>query len=248
MLLIDAGNTRIKWALAAPASQPGAWQETGAVLREEVSALEAAWRGKPVSRVLLSNVAGAAVRSALDAVLARCFEGSALQVEDFRSQAARAGLRNRYRNPGQLGSDRFASSIGAHTLYPGQALVVVTCGTATTIDAITADGVFTGGMILPGLRLMAAALANHTAQLPQVAERMQPGQSFADNTEEAIVLGCLSAQAGAIERALALLPGARCIISGGAGRMVARFIGNTPEFVENLVLVGLHAAALEKDS
>jgi type III pantothenate kinase len=133
-------------------------------------------------------------------------------------------------------------------LYPGEALLIVTCGTATTIDAISADGVFTGGMILPGLRLMAAALHRHTAQLPAVAERMHASDAFADNTEDAIVLGCLSAQAGAIERARSRLPQARCIISGGAGRMVAPFLDGPSTWVDNLVLLGLHAAAIEKES
>lgn len=251
LLLIDAGNSRVKWALASPASLPTAeqsgtsWMASGAVGYDALPSLAAHWKDARVTRVMLSNVAGDPVGNELAALFRTCF-GKRAQVEVFKSSAERAGLRNAYRNPLQLGSDRFASSIAARALYPGQPLIVATCGTATTIDAISADGVFIGGMILPGLRLMASALANHTAQLPAVAERMGPDHPFADNTEEAIVLGCLSAQAGAIERSLARHPGARCILSGGAGKMVAPFLAVESEFVDNLVLIGLHVAAKEE--
>lgn len=243
LLLIDAGNTRIKWALAEPAARFSEWVSHGAGLHEDARELAAAWQAQPLTRVLMSNVAGEPagqqVRDALGL--------NAGLLEQFKSSARRAGLVNAYRDPAQLGSDRFASAIGARALYPDQALLIVTCGTATTIDAISAEGVFTGGMILPGLRLMAAALHRHTAQLPAVAERMHARDAFADNTEDAIVLGCLSAQAGAIERARARMPQARCIISGGAGRMVEPFLDGPSTWVDNLVLLGLHAAAMEKE-
>lgn len=249
LLLIDAGNTRIKWALAAQGrAAPGTWLESGILERQALPQLDAPWRGKPLSGVWLSNVAGDAVQRELSRLLPTAAQGQAPALQVFRSAACIAGLRNAYRNPAQLGSDRFASAIGARALHPGQPLIVATCGTATTVDAVSADGVFLGGMILPGLRLMAQSLATHTAQLPDVAQRMGPSQPFADNTEEAIVLGCLSAQAGAIERAMNRLPGARCIISGGAAGMVAPYLGVPPIVVENLVLVGLHVAAMENQA
>lgn len=244
LLLLDAGNTRIKWAMVEPQAAFAAWAASGAVLHEEHEQLGRDWQDQSFTRVLMSNVAGAGIAQSIARALGR---HSAL-LEMFQSSANRAGLVNGYRDPAQLGSDRFASAIGARRLYPGENLLVVTCGTATTIDAISADGVFTGGMILPGLRLMAAALHRHTAQLPAVAERMQTQDGFADNTEDAIVLGCLSAQAGAIERARARLPDARCIISGGAGHMVAPYLDGPSTWIDNLVLLGLHAAAMEKES
>ena len=252
LLLIDAGNSRVKWALAPRVSPPpvasepiAKWADCGTVAYDALPSLADRWKDAAVTRVMISNVAGESIGNQLAALFQSCFGGRPT-VEVFKSSAQRAGLRNAYRNPSQLGSDRFASSIAAHALFPGQPLIVATCGTATTIDAISADGVFVGGMILPGLRLMASALADHTAQLPAVAERMGPDHPFADNTEEAIVLGCLSAQAGAIERSLERHPGARCILSGGAGQLVAPFLAVESEFVDNLVLTGLHVAAMEE--
>lgn len=166
-----------------------------------------------------------------------------IDVEWFASTIERAGLRNGYRNPGQLGCDRFAAAIGAHALATGQDVIVATCGTATTVDAISADGRFIGGMILPGLALMAGALASNTAQLPQVAPGAAPPPVFGDNTNDAIVSGCLSAQAGAIERACAAHGATACIVSGGAAPYIAPALTLAHRVVDNIVLVGLHAAA-----
>ena len=238
LLLIDAGNTRVKWALAHPEAQPGTWSALGAVLHDELDALAPAWRDAGVARAIVSNVAGPELRARLAALL------GAIDVDWFASSAARAGLVNGYRESGRLGCDRFAAAIGARALAPGQALVVATCGTATTVDAVTSDGRFLGGMILPGLALMAGALARNTAQLPQATPGAAPPPLFADNTNDAIVSGCLSAQAGAIERAVAGHGGAPCILSGGAAPYIAPALKVAHKLVDNIVLVGLHAVAL----
>ncbi|HEY8607046.1 MAG TPA: type III pantothenate kinase [Noviherbaspirillum sp.] len=249
LLLIDAGNTRVKWALAPDGRGGGRalgqWVASGMVEHAQVRELASGWQGHKVTHALVSNVAGQAMREALEAVLGL----QPVPLEWFASVPGRAGVRNGYRNPGQLGCDRFASAIGAHALFPGEALLVATCGTATTVDALTADGLFLGGMILPGLGLMASSLARNTAQLPQVAEHLDVSEPFADHTDAAIVSGCLAAQAGAIDRALAAhgrKHGARrCILSGGAARLIAPHLASTPTIVDNLVLVGLHQVAMD---
>ena len=238
LLLIDAGNTRVKWALAHPDAQAGTWVASGAALHAALDALGAEWQGAGVKRAIVSNVAGLALRERLAALL------GAIEVEWFASSAARAGLANGYREPQRLGCDRFAAAIGARALAPDQALVVATCGTATTVDAVTGDGRFAGGMILPGLALMAGALARNTAQLPQATPGAAPPPLFADNTNDAIVSGCLSAQAGAIERAVGAHGDALCILSGGAAPYIAPALKVAHKLVDNIVLVGLHAVAL----
>jgi len=238
LLLIDAGNTRVKWALAAPGAEAGDWLETGAALHADLDAAAAAWQDRGVTSALVSNVAGAALRERLAALLGQ------IPTEWFASSPERAGLVNGYREPQRLGCDRFAAAIGARALAPGRPLVVATCGTATTVDAVTADGRFVGGMILPGLALMAGALAKNTAQLPQAAPGMAPPPLFADNTNDAIVSGCLSAQAGAIERAVSAHAGALCILSGGAAPYIGPALKCAHRMTDNIVLVGLHAVAL----
>jgi type III pantothenate kinase len=253
LLLIDAGNTRVKWALVDARADLGNWAAFGALFHKDLDALGAAWRGHAITRVLASNVAGAAMREQIERALLHAAGMKPLPVEWFASSAERAGLHNGYRNPAQLGCDRFASAIGAHALFPDRALIVATCGTATTVDAVTPDGVFQGGMILPGLGLMASSLARNTAQLPHVGESgagVSVPRIFADNTDDAIVSGCVAAQAGAIERAVAALAqqhgSVHCVLSGGAGPMIAPHLSTNAETVDNLVLIGLHAVSVEQ--
>jgi type III pantothenate kinase len=246
LLLIDAGNTRIKWAVARAHAAPGDWIETGAATHAnpdagpdaELAAMTARWQAHPITRTIVANVAGPALRERLLPLLP-----ARAGVHWFASLPALGGVRNGYRDPAQLGCDRFAAAIGARALAPGQALIVATCGTATTIDGIKADGLLVGGMIAPGLALMTAALARNTAQLPQVAppDGYRPG--LADNTVDAIVAGCLAAQAGAIEHAVALHRARLCILSGGAARYIAPALSVAHRLVDNIVLVGLHASA-----
>ncbi|MGE5651996.1 type III pantothenate kinase [Noviherbaspirillum sp. UKPF54] len=253
LLLIDAGNTRVKWAMVPSGAhvpgELGGWTASGMVEHARLLELADEWRGQNIVRVLISNVAGQAMRDALEQVLLRALGMQPVPLEWFCSAATLGGVRNAYRNPTQLGCDRFASAIGAHALFPDQPLIVATCGTATTIDAISADGVFIGGMILPGLGLMASSLASNTAQLPQVAQGLDIADPFADNTDAAIASGCIAAQAGAIERALAAhaqRSGGRvqCILSGGAAALIAPHLPAPHRRVDNLVLIGLHQVAI----
>ena len=252
LLLIDVGNTLIKWGIPAEqvfsVAAAGRWRHVGAVARGEVAALTQAWQGLQVVRALISNVAGPAVREALQATLQAAF-GDGLRIDWFASQPQLAGVRNHYKNSGQLGCDRFASAIGAHALFPRRALIVATCGTATTVDAVTPDGDFLGGMILPGLGVMATSLALNTAQLPQIQSISAVATPFADNTTDAIIAGCIAAQTGAIERAVAAHRQAHeevlCVLAGGAGPVLAPYLSTPCEKVDNLVLIGLHAASAE---
>jgi type III pantothenate kinase len=253
LLLVDAGNTRVKWAMVPDAARGpgvlGVWQAHGMVEHARLAELAEAWQRWNVMRVLAANVAGDKMRDAIEQALFRAFGMHPLPVAWFKSVPELAGVRNGYRDPGQLGCDRFASAIGAHALFPQEALIVATCGTATTVDAVTADGVFVGGMILPGLGLMASALARNTAQLPQVAQDLTIADPFADHTDAAIVSGCLAAQVGAIERAVTAHQkrqgsAVRCVLAGGAAPYIGPHLALPHTPVENLVLIGLHQAAM----
>jgi type III pantothenate kinase len=128
--------------------------------------------------------------------------------------------------------------LGARAKTPGACLVVC-AGTATTVDWLDAAGNFRGGLILPGLRLMCAALARNTAQLPD-AEGEYRGEPR--NTMDAIVSGCLHAQAGAIERMFARVSAegeALCLLTGGAAYRIAPCLGIPFRTEEMLVLDGL---------
>jgi len=246
LLLIDAGNTRIKWATWDSGRKPGDWNDVQSVSHADVDMLASHWKNKNISQCLISNVAGTEILLKLtEQITASNIPASQIQV--LQAQAQLAGIKNHYRNPQQLGTDRFASLIAAHYLFPDEQLVVVTCGTATTVDAIDAEGNFNGGMILPGLGTMAQSLAVNTARLPEVSH-VNFKAVFADNTQDAIISGCINAQIGAVMRALEHLhhPEARCIFSGGAAQYIVPYMPRACQQIENLVLIGLAVSHLSE--
>lgn len=253
LLLVDAGNTRIKWALMHSArlgvAELGHWAGYGSVGRDDICQMGDALQGVDISRVIIANVAGEAMRAALERMVLRALGMKPVPLTWFASQAELAGVKNGYRDPAQLGCDRFAALIGARALFPGTPLVVACCGTATTVDALDAEGRFRGGMILPGLGLMTASLAQNTAQLPHVPHHEVGAHPFADNTRDAIASGCIAAQTGAIGQAVtahaALLrqeaASMQCILSGGAAGAILPHLAGAVRQVDNLVLIGLQA-------
>lgn len=242
ILLIDAGNTRIKWGLHAD----GRWQRRGAVPTGDAMQLGAcreAWAG--ATAVVACSVAGRLVEATIEAAVEAALGARAVPFRWSRSGAAeQCDVSNRYAVPGQLGSDRWAALIGAWATVAGSDVagcLVVCAGTATTVDLLlrvdAARAEFVGGAIVPGLALMRASLARNTAGLPHTAGvwREQPRC-----TDDAIETGCVEAQLGAIERLRRRLPGdAPVILSGGAAEALARHLQPPPQRIDDLVLEGL---------
>lgn len=231
IVAIDAGNSRIKWGL----HDGSRWATQGALATVDVTWLAEAAEDWPAdAEVVVCNVAGDRVGEGIHTVLA----ARRLRVRHFRSTAACCGVSNRYDRPAQLGADRWAALVGARASVSG-ACVVVCAGTATTIDVLSADGEFRGGLILPGFDLMRAALANNTAQLPLAEGAYHP---LPRNTADAIVSGCMNAQLGAIERMYAHVagqPGAVCLLTGGAATRLLPGLHVPARLAENLILDGL---------
>ncbi|MBV8656497.1 MAG: type III pantothenate kinase [Burkholderiales bacterium] len=234
-LLLDAGNSRLKWACAA-VGQPGT-VATGVCGYDVLDSLPAALP-TGVVKALGCNVAGEDVASRLVATLAP------IAIDWLRPTAEMAGVRNGYRNPGQLGADRWAALIGARA-RSAEATIVVMAGTAMTVDALTAQGDFLGGLIVPGYRLMRESLSRGTADLGLPEGDVNP---FPQSTGEAIVNGALLALAGAIREMsdrLAALSGKlpTILLSGGDATrltpLLASALAGKVIHVDNLVLEGL---------
>ena len=231
LIAIDAGNTRVKWGVYSGSS----WVAQGALLTadaERLAEVSAAW--PQGAHVVACNVAGDAVSEAISASLSARFP----DIHWLRSSAAACGVRNSYEQPGRLGTDRWAALIGARGLISSDCIVVC-AGTATTVDWLDASGTFRGGLILPGVDLMRASLARNTAQLP-----LADGEFSSEprNTMDAIVSGCLHAQAGAIERMFSGVSGesgAICLLTGGAAAHIMPRLNIPFKLVENLILDGL---------
>ncbi len=110
-------------------------------------------------------------------------------INPFILQAGtKTGLKIRYRNPVEVGSDRIANAVAATHLYPGKNLIIVDLGTATTFCAVTADKEYLGGIIIPGLRISMEALDSQTAKLPSV-EISAPETLVGRSTIESIQSG-----------------------------------------------------------
>ena len=236
MLLLDAGNSRIKWALVAG----GQMVQQGAAGSTEWPLLRQAFASLPQPhKILASNVAG---EDAAQQLRAACAAWDC-PVEFIAAQPEQCGVRNGYEQPAQLGSDRWAALIAAWH-HERAACLVVNCGTATTIDALSGSGEFLGGLILPGLDMMRRSLAAGTAQLGKAEGSWR---EFPRNTRDAIASGAIQATVGAILRQHALLgvPGARCLMSGGAVDSVWLHLGLPQRRVDNLVLQGLHIIGQE---
>lgn len=247
-LLLDVGNSAVKWAVLA---QDGRFAESGRILhRDDVdlaAALTTAWKelARP-SRAVGCSVAGASVIAAIEAATRSL---GLPAVAWLRAQASFSGtvsLTSGYRDPQQLGADRWHAMLGACQHVPGGSLVVANAGTATTVDCVrvAAGGArFIGGCIAPGVRLMLESLARGTAGLPLAVGL--PGD-FPDTTDQAIVTGVLDAQAGLVERvfrrfAASLETPPRLVVAGGHADVLAARL--PPEFSpvidHNLVLRGL---------
>src|ERR1700741_1537830 len=188
ILAVDAGNSRIKWGL-----WDAGWLRQDSVAKDDAPLLASAWQHLDGPRyVVASNVAGAQVTEWLN-VWAR---SQGLTVRWVTSQSEQCGVSNGYREPAQLGADRWAALIAARH-FAGGAALAVSAGTAVTIDALTQEGEFLGGLIVPGLDLMASVLARGTAGLPRA-----PGviAQFPESTADAIASGAMQSVCGAIER------------------------------------------------
>jgi type III pantothenate kinase len=227
ILCLDAGNTRLKFGLRAGSE----WRTQGAL---DYAAFDSLAQQLPVppTRIIACNVAGESARQRIEALAARL----RVPLDWLQSSAVACGVSNGYDKPQQLGADRWAALIGARALHDGPCVVVM-AGTATTIDALDAQGRFRGGLILPGLALMRSALAQNTAGLPHAKGRYR---TLATNTDDAIVSGALHATLGAIERVRATQENdVTCLLSGGAAVELVPHMSRPYHVVDNLVLEGL---------
>lgn len=237
MLLIDAGNSRVKWAMV----EGGLWLQQNVLENTHASALSVVFsKLPPPDRILVSNVAGEKIAQLL---LAACAVWQC-PVEFITAQVEQCGVRNLYEHPAQLGSDRWAALIAAWQQERAPCLVV-NCGTATTVDALSVGGEFLGGLILPGVGMMQSSLAAGAAQLVQTEGAWR---EFPRNTADAVFSGSIRATVGAIRlqfEALAVRGDVRCLLSGGAADKVQSHLNLPSVRVDNLVLRGLQIIAQE---
>lgn len=249
VLLIDIGNTRIKWARAV-GSRLGAARAAhhgGGSARDFERVIGT---GGTVERILVASVAGTAVNAALERAVRRL---RAPAPEFLATRRSACGVKVGYLEPWRLGIDRFVALIGARAHFPRRPLCVVGIGTAMTIDLLGAEGRHWGGAIIPAPPLMVSSLLAGTRGIRRRARSGRRGAGpalFGRSTRAALEQGALHTAAAAVDRAVsearALLGRTpRVVVTGGGVRNVLPLIHSATLEVPDLVLWGLAVWARE---
>ncbi len=171
-------------------------------------------------------------------------------LEPFLLQAGvKTGLNIKYRNPIEVGADRIANAIAATHIYPNQNVIVIDFGTATTFCVISAQKVYMGGAILPGVRLSVDALSKNTAKLPAVEIikiENSVGRSTIESIQSGVYYGAIGACRELIQRLSQEAFGtdkALILATGGFASLFEKQ-GLYDHLVPDLVLQGIRLAAL----
>jgi type III pantothenate kinase len=245
-LLIDVGNTRIKWATVSA----GEILKIDSCLTHDALTAFADSMQALVSTAALIGAVGVCVASdaVRVAITAALKQTSGVSVEWLTGATALPGLRNDYATPHTLGPDRWLAAYGLLEAWPAQQRVAVlaTFGTATTVDVVFWDDaasthVFAGGIIVAGVNTAWRSVSQATARLPDLtalapdsaALTQAPRRSVPNSTEQALFQGVLYSQAGAVQQMLALAK-ARYVLDGDAPVACALHVsGGAHDMIKN---------------
>ena len=248
MLTIDIGNSRLKWAMA---SATGEWSQVHTTAID--LSLETIWEQcEAPERILISSVGSVQHRQKLNDILEKKWQ---MAPEFVTSPSKGFGLSNAYKEPGRLGSDRWAAMIAAYHAVQS-AVLVVDAGTALTIDAIDDQGQHLGGLIYPGLLLSRKSLLSGTNIEPEAINTEVNGADlFGTSTEQGIAFGTLHALSSLIDRAYSqlseqlLAAGASsppvCYLTGGDAEQIKDALQCAYVLEPSLVLKGLALIATD---
>lgn len=233
-LLVDIGNTRLKWGMAAKGHIV-----TGApLLNNQINRQALADTWKDVSSPVRIAVSCVSAKKIFELVRSVAFElWPKVDIILVNSEAQGFGVSNAYLKPEKLGVDRWLSLVAVRNYYQLPACIV-DCGTAITLDLIDDKGCHRGGMICPGLTLMKKFLSEGTEAL--VFDDTPHHFGPANFTEAAIYSGTLTAVVGLIEHVFAEQPeNSVLILTGGDAQLVAAQLVGKSIVDADLVLRGL---------
>ncbi len=231
MICIDLGNTRIKWAefKGGKMKHHGVDHYESGALTSLVEELNIPVAGKPV---WICDVVDQVTRESLWEALR--VKGAA-EINRVKSMSVMAGVTSGYAEPSLLGSDRWVNMLAAYhdSRRQGEdAVCVVSCGTATTIDVLDKEGQHLGGQIMPGYQMMLSSLNSGTAKLPEITAMSRERHGLlARTTEDAIRWGVESMLLGGLgdvlRREMAELDEPmRVFVAGGDGEWLAPLLAS----------------------
>ncbi len=236
-LLIDLGNSRLKWAW----SDDTLWQKGAITIDRNSASVLMATMGEPhgtPQKVGIVSVTSQELFNGVRDFIEHRWNAEIIVVESVLEQA---GVSNGYSNPEQLGNDRWAGLVAARA-ETSSPVCVIGCGTAVTVDAMTDRGEFIGGTIFPGLELLRQSLRHGTDGIECTHGSDRSCQ--ATSTEDAVMSGTLFGLAGAINKIVAehhRVLGAHCvnILTGGTGEVIAPLLDFPVQSIPDLVLQGV---------
>ncbi len=240
ILLLDVGNTRLKWAwLEAPELAPAGAVAHDATHRSWQREIEA--DGLRPHRIVVASVAGPAFRAALTLWSRDHYR---LEPEFVTASASMCGVANAYARPAALGVDRWLGLISAWSRSP-EAAVIVSGGTALTIDTLDARGRHAGGLIVPGVSMMRDARARFGADADFLPEDEFAGSAVGAAPADYVprLLAAL-ADRSIDEFAAQGATAPRVFLTGGDARLIEPHLSHRSEVVADLVLSGLAIVAM----
>ena len=237
-LLVDLGNSRLKWGLM-PATQllentvnSIAWQTQWSQLVQQWQALSCV-----PDEVWIASVASQQLQQKLQQL---CQNLWSIKPQFVETEAQHGLLSNGYQQPQQLGVDRWLAMIGAQQQDGDNNLCVVDCGTAVTIDIIEKNQ-HQGGLILPGLYSLHPLLIDKTSRVlsPDKPLALKSGKIVAQDTQTAVSLGAIRMITATIEHTIQSFNPLRCFITGGDAATILPWLSIASEHQPHLVLRGL---------
>lgn len=247
ILLVDIGNSSLKWAISASNGLSEMQQQT---YPENISKAYFInlWQGITVpNSVILSCVAHDVVLHALEQA---CNELWGLNVQKVSSLDESFALLNAYADRDKLGSDRCCAMLGGvHSVK--SAFMVVDAGSAMTVDVVNKENQHLGGYIIPGITMMKDSLGVHTAQVQNESKtKLLPSLSLAGSTSECVNAGihlsCVALIEAVFEKEIKPLNG-HCLLTGSNAANIAKLLSFECIVVPDLVLRGLAAIAASSD-
>lgn len=233
MLLIDIGNSRIKYTFVT---------RQGFIVNKELahSALTKDWMSDTwglVENIYIASVA----HKKLVQLITDWATHKGINSFVVKSEASYKGLVNAYDEPQKLGVDRWLAMLGGKIRYPHQNLLIIDTGTATTVDFVSSDGVHQGGWIFPGLNILVNSVIDNTVNVS--ARMINPLLAFGHNTEECLNFSALSGTIGLIEKAIILATEKykldQIIVLGGNAELIVKNTTYEMIIAKDLIFHGL---------
>lgn len=231
-LVIDQGNTSVKYAIFIEGQLKQKWQA-------------ALWNIDDILDQLTNHKIENVIYSSVAKTLSTNDKGRLMEKTNFLELTKELALpiHNAYATPATLGKDRIAAAVGAFALYPFEACLIVDAGTCMTLDVIDDGATYLGGNISPGVQMRLKAMHQFTARLPHVQLEgwdKDWGNSTQTALENGGLLGAVLEIEGLINRLQQQWPNLKCLLTGGDAQALATRLNDTFIVQTDLVLLGLN--------